>query len=75
MLSGGDWASITSVGRSDDVVLRLVVWWYYRCGTPGYVAPEILCAGVNEGYGDNVDIFSVSGTSALIDGHEQEEKW
>jgi serine/threonine protein kinase len=31
-----------------------------RCGTPGYVAPEILKAGVNEGYGDNVDIFSVS---------------
>lgn len=31
-----------------------------RCGTPGYVAPEILKAGVNEGYHSNVDIFSVS---------------
>jgi hypothetical protein len=30
-----------------------------RCGTPGYVAPEILHAGVNEGYPLNVDVFSV----------------
>lgn len=30
-----------------------------RCGTPGYVAPEILKAGINESYGINVDIFSV----------------
>ncbi|CAM9663528.1 unnamed protein product, partial [Choristocarpus tenellus] len=30
-----------------------------RCGTPGYVAPEILHAKVKEGYGINVDAFSV----------------
>jgi calcium/calmodulin-dependent protein kinase I len=30
-----------------------------RCGTPGYVAPDILRAGVNEGYGINVDMFSI----------------
>ncbi|CAM9971973.1 unnamed protein product, partial [Hapterophycus canaliculatus] len=29
-----------------------------RCGTVGYVAPEILRAGKHEGYGVNVDIFS-----------------
>eukprot|EP00816_Leptocylindrus_hargravesii_P011211 CAMPEP_0196823910 /NCGR_PEP_ID=MMETSP1362-20130617/89545_1 /TAXON_ID=163516 /ORGANISM="Leptocylindrus danicus, Strain CCMP1856" /LENGTH=1075 /DNA_ID=CAMNT_0042203963 /DNA_START=171 /DNA_END=3395 /DNA_ORIENTATION=- len=29
-----------------------------RCGTPGYVAPEILCAGTNCGYGNKVDLFS-----------------
>lgn len=31
-----------------------------RCGTPGYVAPEILHSGLNEHYSFNVDIFSVS---------------
>ena len=31
-----------------------------RCGTIGYVAPEILEAGVHERYANNVDIFSVS---------------
>lgn len=32
---------------------------YGRCGTPGYVAPEILHAKVSEGYPMNVDAFSV----------------
>mmetsp|Transcript_12657 Transcript_12657/g.20559 ORF Transcript_12657/g.20559 Transcript_12657/m.20559 type:complete len:1601 (+) Transcript_12657:232-5034(+) len=30
-----------------------------RCGTPGYVAPEILKAGKHEGYGIGVDMFSI----------------
>ncbi len=30
-----------------------------RCGTPGYVAPDIFNAGIHEGYHINVDIFSV----------------
>mmetsp|Transcript_12025 Transcript_12025/g.18168 ORF Transcript_12025/g.18168 Transcript_12025/m.18168 type:complete len:1077 (-) Transcript_12025:146-3376(-) len=30
-----------------------------RCGTPGYVAPEIFRSGVREGYSLNVDMFSV----------------
>jgi len=29
-----------------------------RCGTPGYVAPEILEAKKNSGYGNTVDMFS-----------------
>jgi serine/threonine protein kinase len=29
-----------------------------RCGTPGYVAPEIFAAGVNGGYSSKVDVFS-----------------
>ncbi len=29
-----------------------------RCGTPGYVAPEILAAKINEGYENMVDVFS-----------------
>jgi len=29
-----------------------------RCGTPGYVAPEIFAAGTNCGYGNKVDLFS-----------------
>lgn len=30
-----------------------------RCGTPGYVAPDIFNAGMHEGYPINVDMFSV----------------
>ncbi|KAG7388118.1 Serine/threonine-protein kinase dclk1 [Phytophthora pseudosyringae] len=29
-----------------------------RCGTPGFVAPEILCAGKGEAYPSGVDMFS-----------------
>jgi len=29
-----------------------------RCGTPGYVAPEILTGGSRAGYGNEVDVFS-----------------
>lgn len=42
-----------------------------RCGTPGYVAPEILSAGVNEAYGINVDMFSVGVVAyTLLCGYE-----
>ena len=37
-----------------------------RCGTPGYVAPEILAAGVNNGYGKNVDVFSAGVTLYIL---------
>lgn len=33
-----------------------------RCGTPGYVAPEIFEAGVHRGYGNQVDVFSAGVT-------------
>ena len=33
----------------------VIKYIFYRCGTPGYVAPEILA---NEPYGIEVDIFS-----------------
>ena len=33
-----------------------------RCGTPGFVAPEILLTKVNGGYGNMVDIFSAGVT-------------
>lgn len=33
-----------------------------RCGTPGYVAPEIFSAGLHGGYGNKVDIFSAGVT-------------
>ena len=33
-----------------------------RCGTPGYVAPEILSAGCRAGYGNKVDVFSAGVT-------------
>lgn len=33
-----------------------------RCGTPGYVAPEILTADSGQGCGDKVDLFSVGVT-------------
>ena len=45
-----DFGMAAAVGR--DGLLR------GRCGTPGYVAPEILKAGVQQGYGRNVDMFS-----------------
>ncbi|GMH60120.1 hypothetical protein TL16_g02979, partial [Triparma laevis f. inornata] len=46
----GDYGMANFVGK-DGLLLG-------RCGTPGYVAPEILRAGKNVGYGNNVDIFS-----------------
>lgn len=33
-----------------------------RCGTPGYVAPEIFLAGARGGYGNKVDVFSAGVT-------------
>ena len=33
-----------------------------RCGTPGYVAPEIFSAGLHGGYGNKVDVFSAGVT-------------
>jgi serine/threonine protein kinase len=33
-----------------------------RCGTPGYVAPEIFNAGIYGGYGNKVDVFSAGVT-------------
>ncbi len=42
-----------------------------RCGTPGYVAPEILRADANKPYGFNVDMFSVGVVSyVLLSGYE-----
>jgi serine/threonine protein kinase len=46
----GDYGMSDFVGK--DGLLR------GRCGTPGYVAPEILRAGVKIGYRNNVDMFS-----------------
>ena len=39
---------------------------YGRCGTPGYVAPEILSVGVNHGYENKVDIFSLGVTMYIL---------
>ena len=33
-----------------------------RCGTPGYVAPEILGAGMHGAYGNKIDVFSTGVT-------------
>ncbi|KAG5181092.1 kinase-like domain-containing protein [Tribonema minus] len=42
-----------------------------RCGTPGYVAPEILRAGPHEPYGANVDAYSVGVVAyTLLCGYE-----
>ncbi|KAJ1420059.1 kinase-like domain-containing protein [Ochromonadaceae sp. CCMP2298] len=42
-----------------------------RCGTPGYVAPDILKAGANETYGVNVDTFSIGVVAyTLLCGYE-----
>ncbi|KAG5176912.1 kinase-like domain-containing protein, partial [Tribonema minus] len=42
-----------------------------RCGTPGYVAPEILHAGPHEPYGPNVDTYSVGVVAyTLLCGYE-----
>jgi calcium/calmodulin-dependent protein kinase I len=37
-----------------------------RCGTPGFVAPEIFSAGVNGGYGNKVDVFSTGVTLYIM---------
>jgi serine/threonine protein kinase len=37
-----------------------------RCGTPGYVAPEILTTAPSEAYPSNVDIFSVGVVAYIL---------
>jgi len=37
-----------------------------RCGSPGYVAPEILKAETGQGYGNQVDVFSTGVTLYLM---------
>lgn len=59
----GDFGMATFVGE-DNLI-------YGRCGTPGYVAPEIFMAGKNEGYINNVDVFSAGVTLyVLLSGYE-----
>lgn len=42
-----------------------------RCGTPGFVAPEILRTAVNSGYGNKVDMFSAGVTMyVMLAGYE-----
>lgn len=42
-----------------------------RCGTPGFVAPEILLTGANGGYGNKVDVFSAGVTLyVMLAGYE-----
>lgn len=42
-----------------------------RCGTPGFVAPEILVTGVNGGYSNKVDMFSAGVTLyVMLSGYE-----
>lgn len=42
-----------------------------RCGTPGFVAPEILLTHVNGGYGNKVDVFSAGVTLyVMLAGYE-----
>lgn len=50
----GDFGMSTFVGV--DGLLR------GRCGTPGYVAPEVLTAGSGSGYSNKVDLFSTGVT-------------
>lgn len=59
----GDFGMATFVGH--DNLLR------GRCGTPGYVAPEILRSSVSNGYRNNVDVFSAGVTLyVLLCGYE-----
>jgi calcium/calmodulin-dependent protein kinase-4 len=41
-----------------DAMLTLLGGFVCRCGTPGFVAPEILAAGKGEAYPSGVDMFS-----------------
>jgi len=50
----GDFGMATFVGVDGQV--------RGRCGTPGYVAPEIFSAGSYGGYGNKVDVFSAGVT-------------
>jgi serine/threonine protein kinase len=54
----GDFGMAAFVGTDDKL--------YGRCGTPGYVAPEILSVGVNHGYENKVDLFSLGVTMYIL---------
>ena len=59
----GDFGMATFVGH--DYLLR------GRCGTPGYVAPEILRSSTSLGYKNKVDVFSAGVTLyVLLCGYE-----
>jgi len=51
----GDFGMSTFVGGVDGLLRG-------RCGTPGYVAPEILKGSSGVGYGNQVDVFSAGVT-------------
>jgi len=54
----GDFGMAAFVGADNKL--------YGRCGTPGYVAPEILSVGVNIGYENKVDVFSLGVTMYIL---------
>jgi len=54
----GDFGMSTTVGV-DNLVRG-------RCGTPGYVAPEILSAGPSTGYANKADLFSAGVTLYIM---------
>jgi len=54
----GDFGMAAFVGADNKL--------YGRCGTPGYVAPEILSVGVNIGYENKVDLFSLGVTMYIL---------
>lgn len=60
-------ADFGMAGFMDPITKKL----HGRCGTPGYVAPDILNAKVHEGYSIHVDLFSVGVVAyTLLCGYE-----
>ena len=65
MKLGSFQASQVQNGQEDFEVESTEIWFisfnnflYKRCGTPGFVAPEIISHGKDMDYDQKVDIFS-----------------
>ena len=57
--SANEYSSICLVDFGLATLVKTKSYLFYRCGTPGFVAPEILAIKKGEPYTEKCDMFSV----------------